>query len=61
MITHNMQSALVQGTRTLMMDKGRIIYDVKGKERETLGVQDLLEKFRENSGKDLDNDRMLMV
>ena len=43
------------------MDKGRIIYDVKGKERETLGVQDLLEKFRENSGKDLDNDRMLMV
>ena len=61
MITHNMQSALVQGTRTLMMDKGRIIYDVKGKERETLSVQDLLEKFRENSGKDLDNDRMLMV
>ena len=61
MITHNMQSALVQGDRTLMMDKGRIIYDVKGDERKGLTVSDLLEKFKENSGKALDNDRMLMI
>ena len=61
MITHNMQSALLQGTRTLMMDDGRIIYDVRGDERKGLGVEDLLEKFKENSGKALDNDRMLMV
>ncbi|MGN1163877.1 MAG: ABC transporter ATP-binding protein, partial [Candidatus Ornithospirochaeta sp.] len=61
MITHNMQSALVQGTRTLMMDDGRIIYDVRGEERKGLGVDDLLEKFRENSGKALVNDRMLMT
>ena len=61
MITHNMQSALLQGNRTLMMDKGRIIYDVKGEERKGLTVTDLLEKFKENSGKALDNDRMLMI
>ena len=44
-----------------MMDKGRIIYDVKGEERKGLTVTDLLEKFKENSGKALDNDRMLMI
>jgi len=61
MITHNMASALRQGTRTIMMDQGRIIYDVKGEEREKLTVQDLLERFREASGKALDNDRMLLT
>lgn len=61
MITHNMQSALVQGTRTLMMESGKIIYDVSGEERKGLSVQDLLDKFRLSSGKALDNDRMLMV
>ena len=60
MVTHNMQSALDLGNRTVMMDRGNIIYDVKGKERENLTVPDLLEKFREASGKALDNDRMLL-
>ena len=60
MITHNMQSALELGNRTIMMNAGRIIYDVSGKEREGLTVNDLLEKFRETSGKALDNDRMLL-
>ena len=31
MITHNMQSALDLGNRTLMMDKGNIIMDVIGR------------------------------
>ena len=60
MITHNMQSALDLGNRTLMMDQGRIIYDVTGEERSRLTVHDLTEKFREKSGRDLDNDRMLL-
>ena len=60
MVTHNMQSALDLGNRTIMMDRGRIIFDVSGKEREGLTVADLLEQFRLAAGKALDNDRMLL-
>ena len=61
MITHNMQSALDLGNRTVMMDRGRIILDVAGEERSTLTVNDLIERFKEVSGKTLDNDRMLLM
>ena len=60
MITHNMQSALELGNRTLMMDHGRIIIDVEGNERSGLTVDDLLTKFKELSGEKLTNDRMLL-
>lgn len=60
MITHNMQSALDLGNRTIMMDSGRIIYDVKDEEKKKLTVDDLLMKFRENVGKSFDNDRMML-
>ena len=60
MITHNMQSALDLGNRTLMMDRGRVIYDVTGEERAGLTVGDLTDKFRQASGRALDNDRMLL-
>ena len=60
MITHNMQSALELGNRTLMMDRGRVIYDVTGEERTGLTVGDLTDKFRQLSGRTLDNDRMLL-
>ena len=60
MITHNMQSALDLGSRTLMMDQGRVIYDVTGEERARLTIRDLTDKFRQASGKALDNDRMLL-
>ena len=60
MITHNMQSALDLGNRTLMMDRGRVIYDVTGNERASLSVADLTDKFRQLSGRELDNDRMLL-
>ena len=61
MITHNMQSALELGNRTIMMNGGNIIFDAEGEERSKLTVQDLLGKFKENAGKELDNDRMLLV
>lgn len=60
MITHNMQSALELGNRTLMMDSGRIILDIGGKERDGLTVDDLLARFKAGVGKALDNDRMLL-
>lgn len=60
MITHNMQSALEMGNRTLMMDSGRIILDVGNEERSGLTVSDLLERFKLGVGRALDNDRMLL-
>ena len=61
MITHNMQSALELGNRTIMMNGGNIIFDASGAQRDALTVGDLLNKFKENAGKELDNDRMLLI
>jgi len=60
MVTHNMQNALDMGNRTLMMDDGRIVYDVEGEERRNLTVEDLMDRFRAGAGKRLDNDRILL-
>ena len=61
MITHNMQSALELGNRTLMLDAGGIIMDVSGEERRNMCVQDFLDRFREGAGKSLCSDRMLLI
>ena len=60
MITHNMQSALEMGNRTVMMDEGRIVLDVSGKERAEMTVPQLVARFKENAGKELAADRMLL-
>lgn len=60
MVTHNMQQALTMGSRTLMMDGGHIVLDVQGQERERMTVDDLLAAFKEQAGKRLDNDRILL-
>ena len=59
MITHNMEQALRLGNRTLMLAEGKIIYDVSGEEREKLEVADLVRKFKDTVGKDLD-DKILL-
>ena len=60
MVTHNMHQALELGNRTLMMDAGHIVLDVKGEERSHLTVDDLLSQFSMRAGKKLDNDRILL-
>ena len=60
MVTHNMNQALELGNRTLMMDRGRIVLDISGKEREGLTVDDLLERFKANAGRAMNNDRILL-
>ena len=60
MITHNMQSALALGNRTIMMERGKIILDVAGQERAHMRVDDLLRLYSGKQGKMLDNDRMLL-
>jgi putative ABC transport system ATP-binding protein len=61
MVTHNMHQALELGNRTLMMDSGHIVFDVSGEERSAMTVDDLLERFKDNVGKQLDNDRILLA
>lgn len=60
MITHNIQSALDLGNRTIMMDDGKVILDIKGEQRENMTVEGLLEMFKKESHKALTNDRMLL-
>ena len=60
MVTHNMHQALELGNRTLMMADGKIVLDVEGEERSKLTVEDLLARFKANTGTDLDNDRILL-
>ena len=60
MITHNMKDAIAIGNRLIMMNEGKIIYDVAGEEKKNLTPADLLEKFKITSGEELDNDRMIL-
>ena len=60
MVTHNMHQALELGNRTLMMDSGRIVFDVSGEERAAMTVQDLLDRFKQGAGSELNNDRILL-
>jgi putative ABC transport system ATP-binding protein len=61
MITHNMKDAIAIGNRLVMMNDGKIIYDVSGEEKKSLTTADLLAKFKVSSGEELDNDRMLLA
>ena len=60
MVTHDLKQALAMGNRTIMMDRGEIILDLKGEERENITVSDLLAKFAERSGRELTDDRILL-
>ncbi len=60
MVTHNMNDAIRLGNRLVMMNDGKIIFEVSGEEKKRLTVADLLKKFELTSGSALDNDRMLL-
>ncbi|MEA4972837.1 Bicarbonate transport ATP-binding protein CmpD [bioreactor metagenome] len=60
MITHNLKSALRTGSRTIMMDSGKIILDISGKERDNMTLDDLLNMYSLKKNETLDNDRMLL-
>lgn len=60
MVTHNIRSSLELGNRTLMMDSGRVVLDLRGQEREGMTVPRLLELFKQASAQELDNDRILL-
>ena len=56
MITHNVQSALQLGNRTIMMKDGQIILELSGQRRSTITTEELLQAFHQHG---VDNDRIL--
>ena len=60
MITHNIRTALKTGSRTIMMDAGKMILDVSGEERARMTVEGLMKLYLESKKEALDNDRMLL-
>ena len=61
MVTHNMNDAIKHGNRLVMMNDGKIIYDVSGEEKKKLTVDDLLKKFTEVSGEVYADDRSMLA
>lgn len=61
MVTHNMRQALQLGNRLIMLHGGRVILDVRGKEKAAMTVEDLLEQFYKVRGEEFVSDRMLLV
>ncbi len=59
MITHNMRDAIHHGNRLIMMDNGRVIFDVSGEEKKKLTIDELIRKFAEAGG-DMPSDRALL-
>lgn len=60
MITHNMTDAIRHGNRLIMMNEGQIILDVRGEEKARLTKRELMDKFTQLSGAQIDNDAMLL-
>ena len=61
MVTHNMKDALALGNRTIMMHEGKIILDLNAEDKKHMTVEGLLAQFEKASGRELSNDRMLLV
>ena len=49
MVTHNLRYAVEYGTRILMMDKGQIVLDKAGEEKQRTSINDLLSIFNQIS------------
>ncbi len=60
MITHNMNDAITHGNRLVMMNAGRIIFDVDGEEKKKLTIGDLLEKVETITGEEMASDKLIL-
>ncbi|NGP44488.1 ATP-binding cassette domain-containing protein [Bacillaceae bacterium SIJ1] len=60
MVTHNMQQALDLGNRLIMMDKGQIIFEASGADKEALTIEQLMKAFEQIRGEQMGNDRALL-
>jgi putative ABC transport system ATP-binding protein len=61
MVTHNMQQALDLGNRLIMMDKGQIIFEAHGEDKQKLTIQDLMNEFQRIRGTQFGDDRAVLM
>lgn len=60
MITHNMQHAIEQGNRLIMLHEGNIVVDVSGEQKQNLTVMELVNLFQTKSGAELLDDSLIL-
>lgn len=61
MVTHNMQQAIDLGDSLIMMDKGQIIFEARGEDKQALTVEKLLNEFQRIKGEKMINDRAVLI
>ena len=61
LVPHNQKAANAHGTRLIMMDAGRVVLDIAGREKQRLTVPDLLALFSEAGGTDPADDKLLLA
>ncbi len=61
MVTHNMKQALEYGNRLLMMHEGKVLFDIKEKEKSELTTEKLMEMFSNANVIDEVSDRSLLT
>lgn len=60
MVTHNMSDAIKRGNRLVMMNNGRVVFDISGEEKANLTVKDLIAKFSEVSTEEFSHGQSLL-
>ena len=60
MITHSMHQAVGIGNRIIMMNRGNVLFDASGEERQSLSYHDLIERFRSLQTGDELSDRAVL-
>ena len=61
MITHNMTDAIRHGNRLIMMDQGRIILDISGEAKRRLTKRELIDRFAQSAGYQIETDATLLT
>lgn len=61
MVTHNLKQAISMGNRIIMMHRGRIVLDIRDKEKESLTQEKLLNLFSQKQSMDILSDRMMLA
>ena len=59
MITHNVKSALETGNRTIMLDSGKVIFDMGEEERKGMTVEELMKKYSVEKHEEFDTDSVI--
>ena len=61
MVTHNMKQALEYGNRLLMMHEGKVLFDIKDKDKRELTTEKLMDMFSKANVIDEVSDRSLLT